>query len=162
MFRQTNLPSLGSIYVLVTTHSPFILSDIPKDSILYLKGGKKQDSDTYINPFCANVNDILKQSFFLESGFIGDFAQRKIKSFVTFLESFDGNRDANMLKAQELVDMVGDPIIRENLQCLLDDVLRKYPQFDSRERKLKRRDELLKQLKDMGFDYGENIHNSGN
>lgn len=159
MLKQSCLSALGSIYILVTTHSPFILSDIPKDNIIYLKDGEKAPSDSFINPFCANVNDILKQSFFLNKGFIGDFAQRKIKKLATFLSNFDGNRKANMAKAQRLINMVGDPVIKEKLQIMLDDVLERYPRYDNRERKLQRKAELLKQLKDLALEDGEDIGN---
>lgn len=162
MLRMSNLPALGSFYILVTTHSPFILSDIPKENILYLKDGKKQSSDTFINPFCANVNDILKQSFFLDKGFIGDFAQKKIQKLVAFLQNFDGVRKADMAKAQDLINMVGDPVIKENLQILLDDVLCRYPNYDNRERKMKRRAELLKQLRELRIEDGENSNHETN
>lgn len=93
VLKQSDISSRGSVYVMMTTHSPFILSDIPKDNILYLKDGEQQNSESFINPFCANVNDILKQSFFLNEGFIGRYAQKKIESLMRFLTELEDGRD---------------------------------------------------------------------
>lgn len=55
--------------IVLATHSPFILSDIPTDFIMYMKDGEQRDGRDFMNPFGANINDILYQSFFLENGF---------------------------------------------------------------------------------------------
>lgn len=150
VLKQSDISSRGSVYVLMTTHSPFILSDIPKDNILYLKDGKQQDSENFINPFCANVNDILKQSFFLNEGFIGRYAQKKIESLVRFLTKFEEGRDVvDMTNAQKLINMVGDPVIRENLQVMLDEFIEAHPQYDTSDRKQERIKELKRQLREL-------------
>lgn len=67
-----------AFHLLIVTHSPFILSDIPQSNILYLQNGKQiKSNDMDVNPFGANVNDVLAQSFFLNKGFVGDFAKKK-------------------------------------------------------------------------------------
>ena len=46
---QINYP-IKSINILLVTHSPFILSDIPKSNILYLKEGKAvTDTSSFVN-----------------------------------------------------------------------------------------------------------------
>lgn len=158
VLKQSGISSLGSVYVLMTTHSPFILSDIPKDNILYLKDGVQQDSKNFINPFCANVNDILKQSFFLNEGFVGRYAQKKIDNLVRFLTKFEEGRDIDdMTNAQKLINMVGDPVIKENLQVLLDEFLGAHPQYDTSDRKQERVKELKRQLRELEA-YGANTY----
>lgn len=117
-----------SLNVIITTHSPFILSDIPDTNILYLKDGHPEDKSGFINPFAANVNDILKQSFFLNNGFIGKFAQRKIKRLVSFLSLADERRDGfNMNLAPALIEKIGDPLLREILWRMLSEFYKKHP-----------------------------------
>jgi hypothetical protein len=150
VLKQSDISSRGSVYVLMTTHSPFILSDIPKDNILYLKDGVQQDSEAFINPFCANVNDILKQSFFLSEGFIGRYAQKKIEGLMRFLTGYDeGRGKIEMSNAQKLINLVGDPVIKENLQEMLDEFLEAHPQYDTRDRKKERIKELKRQLREL-------------
>ncbi len=68
--------------IIIATHSPFILSDIPKENILYLDKGKTQDREMFISPLAANISDILYQSFFLRNGFIGEWARTKINEIL--------------------------------------------------------------------------------
>lgn len=69
LVKAVDIPSDTSLNVIITTHSPFILSDMPKEHILYLKDGKAYDfSDSRttqrrLNPFAANVSDILRNGF---------------------------------------------------------------------------------------------------
>lgn len=60
-----NLSKIDSIHICLVTHSPFVLSDIPKNNILFLQStgepaGEKPNFATY----GANIHDLLKQSFF--------------------------------------------------------------------------------------------------
>lgn len=129
LFKQLVLQSQSSINIMMTTHSPFILSDIPMCNILYLEDGKVvDDRENFVNPFGANVNDVLKQSFFLKNGFTGDFARRKINGLATFLSSPRGvNRQLDLNNAQNMIDLIGEPLIKHNLQILLDEYLNRYP-----------------------------------
>ena len=117
---QINYP-IKSINILLVTHSPFILSDIPKSNILYLKDGKAvTDTSSFVNTLGANVNDILHQSFFLENGFMGEHIQRKIQSLIRFLKSNDAETDEwNIKKATEIINTLGDELVASQLRLLL-------------------------------------------
>ena len=124
-----------NINVILTTHSPFVLSDIPRSNILFLKKGEI-DNENDLNPFGANVNDLLAQSFFLENGFVGEFAKEKIRQVAKYLkgrkrEEKGWNKDT----AFEFIKMVGDPLVKELLLRAY------YGRFKERE------DEVLKELK---------------
>ena len=138
-----------SLNILLTTHSPFILSDIPNTNILYLKDGHPEDKSAFINPFAANVNDILKQSFFLSNGFIGKFAQRKIKRLISFLSKADEHRDCfNMELAPALIDKVGDPLLKDSLQRLLVAFYVRLPQLRRNEEHEKTKEERIAELRE--------------
>ena len=74
-----------------------------------------------LNPFGANINDILVQSFFLKAGFVGDFVRKKV---LRLLDWLDGNEDKNLEwdidKAEKIVNSFGEPIIKNHLQNMLE------------------------------------------
>ena len=68
---------LKAINMCFVTHSPFILSDIPKNNVLFLQEGLPafpMQEDT----FGSNIHTLLHNGFFLSNVPIGAFAQHKI------------------------------------------------------------------------------------
>ena len=161
IIKLLNFQDRCSLNVIITTHSPFILSDIPDTNILYLKDGHPENKSGLINPFAANVNDILKQSFFLNNGFIGKFAQRKIKRLVSFLSLADESRDSfNMKLAPALIEKVGDPLLRETLWRMLDEFYRDHPTIKRHDEEAKTKAERIAELKrELAIlEQEENVH----
>lgn len=111
----------SNINLLFVTHSSFILSDIPKQNILFLDidhETKKSTPQIYegYNTFSENIYDLLKHSFFLND-FIGEFAKNKFKSLIDFLNSNDlANREWNKGNTISFINLIGDPLIRESLK----------------------------------------------
>ena len=89
------------IHVVITTHSPFLLSDIPLDNILSLEDGKPKKMELR-NTFCANVYDLLNNPFFMHQ-FMGDLASEKLDRLIVDVNQ-DGDLDDATYKA--LVDRV--------------------------------------------------------
>lgn len=161
IIKLLNFQDRCSLNVMITTHSPFILSDIPDTNILYLKDGHPENKSGLINPFAANVNDILKQSFFLNNGFIGKFAQRKIKRLVSFLSLADESRDSfNMKLAPALIEKVGDPLLRETLWRMLDEFYKDHPTIKQHDEEEKTKAERIAELKrELAIlEQEENVH----
>jgi predicted ATPase len=81
---KVSLPHINGIQILFSTHSPFILSDIPKSNVLRLQAGEPaafQEEQT----FGANIHDMLADSFFLEGGHIGAFAEQRIEESISYI-----------------------------------------------------------------------------
>lgn len=116
--ERTKLNKGFRIFVIVVTHSPFVLSDMPKGNILYLDNGYNVTSEKHLNTFGANVNELLCQSFFLSGGFMGEFAKRRIEALVAYLKSDEPNDHWNAKNAKELIDLVGDEVIHYQLRQL--------------------------------------------
>lgn len=78
---SVHLENIYDINITLVTHSPFVLSDIPRSNILCLQKGEseKQRGQT----FGANIVDMLSESFFLQ-GTMGDIAQSCINEVVDF------------------------------------------------------------------------------
>ena len=120
MLKRMRLNEKFDINIIITTHSPFVLSDIPQRNIMYLKGGHQMteaelEVENVTNPFCANINDILNQSFFLAKGFTGEFARNKVLSLANYLEGKENTGGWSAEKARAFIYEIGEPLLREQL-----------------------------------------------
>ena len=107
--------------IIIATHSPFILSDIPQSNILYLENGKNVDSSEFKNPFAANICDVLYQSFFLKNGFLGEYARQKLNEIFHYLtERHKYIPQKKLSEIKSLIELVGDPFIKMHINQLLD------------------------------------------
>lgn len=102
--NQSNLKEINSIQFIFSTHSPFILSDIPSQNILKLKNGIPQPNDEKSNSFAANIHDLLNDDFFLKDGTMGEFARNKIKDIL----------EKKVIEVDDLkiIDLIGDPFLK--------------------------------------------------
>lgn len=122
MLKTHNFNRLFNLHVLITTHSPFVLSDVVASHIMYLKGGHQlrgEELSAIQNPFAANVNEILKQSFFMDDGFVGSFAADKINSLVNYLKGEPGAREWSENEIESLIANIGDSLVVFQLKKLI-------------------------------------------
>ena len=135
MLKRMKLNEKFDINVLITTHSPFVLSDIPNENILCLKKGEPhQGGDVLKRTFCANVYDLLANHFFMEE-FVGEFAHGKLDQLIKKVNQKEkmGEEAYQQLKAE--VDKIGDNFIREKLIEKLDErISRMFALTQERER----------------------------
>lgn len=109
-----------SLNIILATHSPFILSDIPRQNILYLEDGRCVNDEIEVNPFAANVNDILHQSFFLKDSFMGEFALERMKNLMDEIDNLDRRKDGR--GEDELwqeINLIGDKFLKQQLSTYL-------------------------------------------
>ena len=65
-----------NLHFIIATHSPFIISDLPKESLVLLNKGEQVDNKEIPETFWANYIDIIKNGFFFEDKKImGSFAE---------------------------------------------------------------------------------------
>lgn len=116
--RQFDLNDIASINIILVTHSPYILSDIPKCNVLFLKEGR-QVHHMQENTFGANIVSLLKNGFFLPSLPIGEFAYQKINRLFALLHSGDFDVDEiDNIKSE--IMCIGEPAVRQQLLSLLN------------------------------------------
>ena len=128
-----------SFNIILATHSPFILSDIPKSNILYLNKGHVDHVS--LNPFGGNICDTLRNSFFLHNGFHGEYVKRKINDLIDYLSLDNKGKERlewDAKKAKEFIDVVGDEMIRIQLQALYGNKFHKDSYIRFLEEELKR------------------------
>ena len=85
--NQMTLENIKSIHVQIVTHSPYVLSDIPRTNVLALKKDKEEPV-VGLRTFGANIHDMLKDSFFLQGGSMGCFAQWEVGHLVACMKVY--------------------------------------------------------------------------
>jgi hypothetical protein len=133
IIEKTELENIQCINFTFITHSPFILSDIPRANILYLKtneNNKAEPQKVDLLTFGANIYDLLDDSFFFDNGFIGEFATKKIDNVINILQGGAGDPFMEPTTIRELISNVGEPFLREKLadlyeEKMADDTLRR-------------------------------------
>lgn len=114
--RKVNLQNIASINMCFVTHSPFILSDIPNGNIMFLNNGKQVFEQ--MPTFGANIHDILKHSFFLEEGLIGEFAKSQINKVLCYLNNDCKKENSLQDSIYKIINLIGEPLIKERLLSL--------------------------------------------
>ncbi len=140
-------------HLIFLTHSPFLLSDIPKQNIIFLDtdengnckvvDGLKEKKET----FGANIHTLLSDSFFMEDGLMGEFAKSKIDEVIKLLNK--EHLEPNEIKhCEQIISIIGEPIIKNKLQKMLDSKrLKKIDKIDDIEKSIQALQEELEKLK---------------
>lgn len=141
------------VQIMFTTHSPIVLSDMPKSNIIYLKNqnGKLfiDEKEKHNETFGANIYKLFDDAFFLEKqGQVGEFAKKKIQSLINEVlvvkDKVTDSKNSHQLKQR--ISLIGEPLIREKLLSML--VRAEYDdRMNLREKKIKLYEERIKQLK---------------
>lgn len=104
-----NHSGVRELNLLFSTHSPFILSDIPGANTLHLIDGLPSGISTDSQTFGANLHDLLANEFYLKNGFMGEFAKQKIEEVINNLNLERVNKE---LRAFENVnEIIPDKLI---------------------------------------------------
>lgn len=140
--ERAELNKVFSFNIILTTHSPFILSDIPVCNILALKDGEPDEKFKNEKTLAANIYDILNNGFFMDD-FIGEYSSIFIDEIIKKLN--DSNDDISA-KEQEIlfkqISLIGDDLVRIKLLEKLDQCTNNRFSIEARKKKLK--DELDK------------------
>lgn len=114
-FFETFVPK-RNFHIILSTHSPIILSDIPISNCHFLQ--RREDGTARIcatddkrNTFAANIYDLYRDSFFLDKGPIGEFAKQKLNAVLVKIRERDGEPLSE--SDASIVDLIGDePVYR--------------------------------------------------
>ncbi len=133
------------IHFIITSHSPFILSDVPKENIIFLKKGtdgncKNITEETNIETFGANIHSLLSHGFFMNDGLIGDFAKEKINKAIEYLNKKKITKK-EMAYCTNIISIIGEPILKSTLQAMLHS---KETKLDKLKRQQKAIEEAIK------------------
>ena len=136
--KRAGLNKTFSFNIILTTHSPFILSDIPACNILALKDGEPDEQFKNKKTLAANIYDILNSGFFMDD-FIGEYSSIFINEIIKKLN--DSNDDISA-KEQEIlfkqISLIGDDLVRIKLLEKLDQCTNNRFSIEERKRILQK------------------------
>ncbi|MHB8063987.1 MAG: AAA family ATPase [Ruminiclostridium sp.] len=93
--------SNNQVQIIFTTHSPLVLSDIPRNNTIYMKQtteGCVSDNSIeskHRETFASELYSLLNDSFYLKNGIIGEFARQKIKYIIDSLQLGEAEESQN-------------------------------------------------------------------
>ena len=120
--RLLLVPAGHNFQIVLTSHSPIILSDIPKCCTNFLKeerGFVVNNSEEQSETFAENIFNLYRRSFFMEDGLIGEFASNKIEELKARIEQCHSCEEMNIIRTD--INIIGDAFIKRYLQSKLDD-----------------------------------------
>lgn len=145
--RLYPLQCCRDIQIILSTHSPILLGDVPQKNVIYLRWDSEYhrtiiDRSYHEGTFGQNIHILFKDSFFLNNGTIGLFAENKIREFLKKLEEIkkvlEIGTDGETLKvpAEELrsrleyecrpyAELIAEPIIRRKVLMEINELERK-------------------------------------
>lgn len=118
-----------NLQIILTTHDPLTLSDIPKHNVIFLEKaeeGKCRISSEVQKTFGANITDLLADSFFIKDGLIGDFAKSKINEVITWINE---NRNKTKIDEEKLayykkvIELIDERVIKLKLSEMITELL---------------------------------------
>ena len=150
----------NKVQIIFTTHSPIVLSDVPKCNVIYLKKRDEyqncevDDMEIHEETFGANIYKLFDDSFFLgKRGQIGEFAKEKIQEIINCIKphivdnklKYPQIDKEKAISLKEEILLIGDSLIREKLYTMLLKCQDK--QENVRDKKIRMYEEKLKLLK---------------
>lgn len=102
------------------THSPFLLSDIPKENVIFLEKGKQVDPK--IETFGANIHTLLSHGFFMKNGLMGEFAKEKINEAIKYLNQKTLTKE-QIDYCENIISIIGEPLLQNTLKHQLSEKL---------------------------------------
>ncbi|WP_407451869.1 AAA family ATPase [Fibrobacter sp.] len=103
-----------SFNIFIVTHSPFVLSDIPNENILFLEKGKQIEPN--FKTYAQNISAILRRGFFLKS-FMGEYAKDFLNHFI------DERKEKRIddLTYKKIMNQIGDEFLKSEIKQYCED-----------------------------------------
>ena len=127
------------LQLIMTSNSPFIVSDLPKSHINFINKERKilpmlnRKEET----FASNIHTLFADSFFMEEAMIGDFAKEKLDEIIGYLlnNEFSQTR-TNYYRS--IISLIGEPVIKYKIEEMWIDKLGRQEEILILENRLKK------------------------
>jgi predicted ATP-binding protein involved in virulence len=109
------------VQIILTSHSPFILSDIPTNCLVLLKRQQEKtialkNLNDSLETFGANIHELFTDTFFLKDGLMGEFARHKIKELILEIDKADNiENDYYEASLKNRISIIGEPFLRAKI-----------------------------------------------
>lgn len=121
MLKSVRFANIRGVSIMMITHSPFVLSDIPESNVLCLG----EDDNKVAKTLGGNIMEMLSDSFFMKSS-IGDFIKNEIALIVDLYNRVVREKHPNIPKLKEeyksnrmrfkyICENIGDDIYKKML-----------------------------------------------
>lgn len=113
-----------TVQLILTSHSPFLISDLPKSKINFLdkdKDGNCTVVDSALElkqTFGANIHTLYADAFFMKNALMGRFAKEKLNKLIAIINQESGFDDEfpNWEVVEKCIAFIGEPILRGMLE----------------------------------------------
>lgn len=117
----------------ISTHSPIMLSDVPKQAAIFLKvnekTNKKEQKSRIRSSFAQQIYTLYNDAFFMNQGVIGSFAEEKISAIYHELSTLEKDllctrkfdiqvAQKKLAYANEIIACLDEPLLKGHLQLL--------------------------------------------
>lgn len=135
---------IRGINILIVTHSPFVLSDVPLQHTLYLDNGEKTEKDK--QTFGGNIHELLGENFFMDYS-IGEVARTNIEEIIQLYNERDNheNKKINEQKFQKnrqryyyILSIIADEYLNKMIGRMLRECESQYLLRDDKRRAIER------------------------
>lgn len=107
---------VNTIQIILATHSPIMLSDIPKQNIVYLSSNNeeyKKQPET----FGSNIFKLYNNAFFLDQTGIGAFAEETMLELLKNIHGINIETSEKELdRIKKHINIIGDPYLKRNFE----------------------------------------------
>lgn len=119
--------------IIISSHSPIVLSDIPSDNTTYLmrENGLIAQQKDKTQTFGANIHTLYKDAFFIKNGLaMGEYAQIYVNKIIYDIRSNEFDKE----DIEKRIMIIGEPVIRKKLSQLINEP-KTITKVDASERK---------------------------
>lgn len=152
------------VQIIFTSHSPFLISDIPRENVIFLKKDEETKKTIVVEPislqntFSANIHTLVKNGFFMTST-IGEFAKNKIEEVIEIINA--KKYQENKEYCDYIISIVGEPLIKNKLLSMIDSQETLQDKIKRKKQELEALEELqneksINSLKSKRFDNDKN------
>lgn len=117
ILTQDTMLQEKKLHIIISTHSPFLLSDIPQENVIFLENGEQVYPN--IETFGANIHTLLSHGFFMKDGLMGEFAKSKINEAIKYLNQKELTKE-EIDYCENIISIIGEPILKRQLQKMFD------------------------------------------
>ncbi len=154
-----NIEGEGKVQIILTTNSPFIISDVLGEDVIYLSNKNNDNSHIGVDGVTLgqNIHKLLTDNFFMEAT-IGEYAKKFIKCISKYISNPNENDDLENYintealdydKIENMIELIGEPVYKINLKMMLSQSqLSKEETLSSIQNKISRLDKEKEKLQE--------------
>lgn len=117
-----NYEHKGTIQIVMSSHSPFIVTDILPDNVYLLD---RQDNlqtkvEKVKNTFATNIYYLLMNSFMMDNTF-GEYSYRKIEDVIKELKGSNLIEKERLCNIKHIIDSINEEVVKRHLLDIYDE-----------------------------------------